>query len=231
VLASTSSGNYEQAAIGKAFADVTLETGDMLYLPRGTIHQALCAGEQHSMHATISTAQVGNQIWSFRTGFFSAEVVTVVSPFFFGCGVFAPYYMCFNATLISPISSCGQYWCVCVLSAQNNSYADYLQDLLRIGVQMAAAQHLPLRRSVPRAMPHFMGFAHTQRDEDGDEMSGGDDGDTRREDLKDAAIQVRFPVFGFMHASSCVACPEPKSLVISHVETLSVMWWNCFDRR
>ena len=58
VLASTSSGNYEQAAIGKAFADVTLETGDMLYLPRGTIHQALCAGEQHSMHATISTAQV-----------------------------------------------------------------------------------------------------------------------------------------------------------------------------
>jgi hypothetical protein len=58
VLASTSSGNYEQAAIGKAFADVTLETGDLLYLPRGTIHQAMCAGEQHSMHATISTAQV-----------------------------------------------------------------------------------------------------------------------------------------------------------------------------
>jgi hypothetical protein len=64
-----------------------------------------------------------------------------------------------------------------------------LQDLLRIGVQMAATQHLPLRRSVPRALPHFMGFAHTERDEDGDEMSG--DGDTRREDLKDAAIQVR----------------------------------------
>jgi hypothetical protein len=67
VLASTSSGNYEQAAIGKAFADVTLETGDLLYLPRGTIHQALCAGEQHSMHATISTAQVRNGGLNFLT--------------------------------------------------------------------------------------------------------------------------------------------------------------------
>ena len=59
---------------------------------------------------------------------------------------------------------------------------------------MAATQHLPLRRSVPRALPHYMGFAHTQRDEDGDEVGGDDgDGDTRREDFKDAAIQVRSP--------------------------------------
>ena len=32
-------GNFSQAEIGEPILDVTLEAGDLLYFPRGTIHQ------------------------------------------------------------------------------------------------------------------------------------------------------------------------------------------------
>ena len=36
---------------------VVLEAGDMLYMPRGTVHQASCVPGSHSLHVTVSTNQ------------------------------------------------------------------------------------------------------------------------------------------------------------------------------
>ncbi|XP_066287399.1 ribosomal oxygenase 2-like isoform X2 [Branchiostoma lanceolatum] len=52
------SRDLEQDSIGKPTHDFVLEAGDMLYFPRGTVHQAdTPAGSQHSTHVTISTYQ------------------------------------------------------------------------------------------------------------------------------------------------------------------------------
>jgi len=54
-----SSRNYTQEEVSRqrVLFDGTLEAGDVLYMPRGTIHQAECASGTHSIHATISTNQ------------------------------------------------------------------------------------------------------------------------------------------------------------------------------
>ena len=54
-----SSRNYTQEEVSRqrVLFDGTLEAGDVLYMPRGTIHQAECAPGTHSIHATISTNQ------------------------------------------------------------------------------------------------------------------------------------------------------------------------------
>ncbi|PSC74527.1 bifunctional lysine-specific demethylase and histidyl-hydroxylase MINA [Micractinium conductrix] len=55
-LANAVSGDLEKGELGAAVQDFTLEVGDVLYMPRGTIHQA-CAQDQGSAHLTISTYQ------------------------------------------------------------------------------------------------------------------------------------------------------------------------------
>jgi hypothetical protein len=50
---------FKQAELGEPFADFTLHPGDVMYFPRGVVHQALaqdgsCA---HSLHLTFSTYQ------------------------------------------------------------------------------------------------------------------------------------------------------------------------------
>ncbi|XP_019643826.1 PREDICTED: bifunctional lysine-specific demethylase and histidyl-hydroxylase NO66 isoform X1 [Branchiostoma belcheri] len=52
-----SSDNFRQEEIGEAILDVTLEPGDLLYFPRGTIHQASALPDTHSLHITVSTCQ------------------------------------------------------------------------------------------------------------------------------------------------------------------------------
>ena len=37
--------------------EVVLEPGDLLYFPRGTIHQASTLPDSHSLHITVSTFQ------------------------------------------------------------------------------------------------------------------------------------------------------------------------------
>uniref|UniRef100_A0A4W4F4P2 Bifunctional lysine-specific demethylase and histidyl-hydroxylase n=1 Tax=Electrophorus electricus TaxID=8005 RepID=A0A4W4F4P2_ELEEL len=49
--------NPLQADIGKPIMDVVLEAGDLLYLPRGIIHQGNCLPDAHSLHITISSFQ------------------------------------------------------------------------------------------------------------------------------------------------------------------------------
>ena len=40
--------------------DVILEPGDLLYMPRGTIHQGNCLEEAHSLHLTVSCHQLNS---------------------------------------------------------------------------------------------------------------------------------------------------------------------------
>eukprot|EP00960_Hanusia_phi_P073835 768097-Hanusia_phi.AAC.1 len=56
----TYSRDMRDSEIGKPLLDVSLEAGDLLYLPRGMIHQA-CTGSSFSVHLTVSSHQ--NQAW------------------------------------------------------------------------------------------------------------------------------------------------------------------------
>lgn len=52
-----SSHNFQQNEIGKPIAEVVLEPGDILYFPRGFIHQATTVEGHHSLHITLSVYQ------------------------------------------------------------------------------------------------------------------------------------------------------------------------------
>lgn len=52
-----SSGNFSEDEIGEPILDVVLEPGDLLYFPRGTIHQGKALEDTHSLHITVSCYQ------------------------------------------------------------------------------------------------------------------------------------------------------------------------------
>jgi bifunctional lysine-specific demethylase and histidyl-hydroxylase NO66 len=56
-LPRVSSENFSQEDIGEPILDVTLEPGDLLYFPRGYIHQAETVQGKHSLHLTTSMFQ------------------------------------------------------------------------------------------------------------------------------------------------------------------------------
>ena len=57
ILPRTSSRNFQQNEIGKPILDEVLTPGDILYFPRGTIHQACTEPGYHSLHITLSVYQ------------------------------------------------------------------------------------------------------------------------------------------------------------------------------
>ncbi|KAJ8984383.1 hypothetical protein NQ317_003531 [Molorchus minor] len=57
VLARNSSPNLKHENIGKPFLEVTLNAGDLLYFPRGTIHEGRTDPDAHSLHITVSVYQ------------------------------------------------------------------------------------------------------------------------------------------------------------------------------
>ncbi|XP_008102195.1 ribosomal oxygenase 1 [Anolis carolinensis] len=57
VLPPFSSRNFDQAEIGEPILETVLEAGDMLYFPRGFIHQGDCLPNAHSLHITVSSYQ------------------------------------------------------------------------------------------------------------------------------------------------------------------------------
>jgi len=59
-LPRTSSGNFEQDEVGTPIIETDLLPGDMIYMPRGTIHQGNCLPESHSLHITISAYQMNS---------------------------------------------------------------------------------------------------------------------------------------------------------------------------
>uniref|UniRef100_H3BDR0 Bifunctional lysine-specific demethylase and histidyl-hydroxylase n=2 Tax=Latimeria chalumnae TaxID=7897 RepID=H3BDR0_LATCH len=52
-----SSCNFNQEEIGKPVLETVLEAGDLLYFPRGFIHQGDCLPDAHSLHITVSSYQ------------------------------------------------------------------------------------------------------------------------------------------------------------------------------
>ncbi|XP_072721789.1 ribosomal oxygenase 1 isoform X2 [Ciconia boyciana] len=57
VLPQFSSANLTQAELGKPVLETVLEAGDLLYFPRGFIHQGDCLPDAHSLHITVSSYQ------------------------------------------------------------------------------------------------------------------------------------------------------------------------------
>ncbi|XP_050085991.1 bifunctional lysine-specific demethylase and histidyl-hydroxylase NO66 [Anopheles aquasalis] len=57
VLARVSSENIAEHELGSPIVDVVLEAGDLLYFPRGCIHQAATVPGAHSLHVTLSVYQ------------------------------------------------------------------------------------------------------------------------------------------------------------------------------
>ncbi|XP_020665844.3 ribosomal oxygenase 1 [Pogona vitticeps] len=57
VLPQFSSNNFSQTEIGEPIIETILETGDLLYFPRGFIHQGDCLPDAHSLHITVSSYQ------------------------------------------------------------------------------------------------------------------------------------------------------------------------------
>lgn len=56
-LARVSSGNFGSDENGEPIMEKTLEPGDLLYFPRGTIHEARTVPGSHSLHITVSVYQ------------------------------------------------------------------------------------------------------------------------------------------------------------------------------
>ncbi|XP_052128148.1 ribosomal oxygenase 1 [Frankliniella occidentalis] len=56
-LPRTSSPNFTQEEIGEPILEVLVKAGDLLYFPRGFIHQASTVPGEHSLHVTVSTYQ------------------------------------------------------------------------------------------------------------------------------------------------------------------------------
>ena len=52
-----SSPNLSREELGKPIKQLTLEAGDMLYFPRGFIHEARTDTDSHSLHITVSVYQ------------------------------------------------------------------------------------------------------------------------------------------------------------------------------
>lgn len=57
MLPRESSGNFAEHEIGECVFEKVLEPGDILYFPRGWIHQAKTIDGQHSLHVTLSVYQ------------------------------------------------------------------------------------------------------------------------------------------------------------------------------
>lgn len=57
VLARNSSANFTQEEIGTPIMETVLEPGDLLYFPRGIVHQAHTVPGSHSLHITLSVYQ------------------------------------------------------------------------------------------------------------------------------------------------------------------------------
>jgi len=55
-----SSKNLSQDDLGSPILEVDMEPGDLIYMPRGTIHQGNCLESDHSLHITISAYQLNS---------------------------------------------------------------------------------------------------------------------------------------------------------------------------
>ena len=57
------SRDFTQDEVGEVIMDVVLQPGDLLYLPRGMVHQAESLPDSHSLHLTISANSARDRTW------------------------------------------------------------------------------------------------------------------------------------------------------------------------
>ena len=57
-----SSKDFKDDDLDKPIMEVVLNAGDLLYLPRGYIHQAVTEQDFHSLHITVSAYQCNGWI-------------------------------------------------------------------------------------------------------------------------------------------------------------------------
>ncbi|KAG9484174.1 hypothetical protein GDO78_009863 [Eleutherodactylus coqui] len=57
MLPQFSSVNFNDGDLGEPILETILEAGDLLYFPRGFIHQGDCLPDEHSLHITVSSFQ------------------------------------------------------------------------------------------------------------------------------------------------------------------------------
>ena len=102
-------GNFSPDDIGEPILDVILEAGDLLYFPRGTIHQGRTLEDAHSMHITVSCCQ--KNTWAdffekvlviYYAIFNEKPVWMLVSP-----TVFVDYLLCYMFTWFFSVGSYG----------------------------------------------------------------------------------------------------------------------------
>jgi len=70
------SRDFTQEEVGEVVMDVVLQPGDMLYLPRGMVHQAESLPESHSLHLTISANSARDRTWQ---SFFEAVIPRAIT--------------------------------------------------------------------------------------------------------------------------------------------------------
>lgn len=80
VLPRESSRNFKEDEIGKPIMEVTLRPGDMLYFPRGVIHQAKCLPHIHSLHLTVSCYQKNS--WADLFEKVSFYLIKIILPYY-----------------------------------------------------------------------------------------------------------------------------------------------------
>ena len=61
-----SSRDFVPEELGECMLDVVLKPGDLLYMPRGTVHQAASLPGSHSLHLTLSAFQ--QRTWAGEAG-------------------------------------------------------------------------------------------------------------------------------------------------------------------
>lgn len=57
VLPRFSSKNLDRSELKPPIKEITLEAGDLLYFPRGIIHEGFTDKDAHSLHITVSVYQ------------------------------------------------------------------------------------------------------------------------------------------------------------------------------
>ena len=81
LVLTSSVANMTEEGLGKPIIDCVLEAGDLLYFPRGAIHQAMAQEDEHSLHITISTQQKNS--WSDLLNLVSTSASLTLISFLF----------------------------------------------------------------------------------------------------------------------------------------------------
>ena len=127
ILPATSSPDFDerQDEIGAPILDVVLKPGDLLYLPRGTIHQAEALPGRAALHVTISANQ--RKTWA---DFLAAAALVRHAPWL--CTSPCSWLMAYVVTSV----------CLCTLAMRHCGHM-YADQLIACSALAGARGHMP----------------------------------------------------------------------------------------